>query len=220
MWQTPKSALYLRNKLWNHFLSGGDSISRSIHRLLSAEIPFSFGNTRKSVLPLASVSFVCWSLPVQVGLLLFAELFRGVQWTWICSRIFNALCWLSMQISAHKLWVYPKAKVRDHLGELLLDLEELMRSGSADLTVPDHPLPVLAGVSSPARRELLTEWGILGRAVHNLMQPCLLEMHFSLKTLYHHKSEFNEIPACVVGSVRWKYTERCWGGLVALFGNE
>lgn len=43
------------------------------------------------------------------------------------------------------------------MGELLSGLEELMGSGSADLTVPDHPLLILSGVSSPARKELHTE---------------------------------------------------------------
>lgn len=54
----------------------------------------------------------------------------------------------------------------------------------------------------------------------NLMQPWLLEMHGSLKTLCHHKSELDEVAVPVVGFVRWKYTGGCWGGLAAPFGNE
>lgn len=48
MQPTPKSALYLRNKLRSGFLSDGDAISRYIHRPLSAEIPFSFWEYKKN----------------------------------------------------------------------------------------------------------------------------------------------------------------------------
>lgn len=70
--------LYLGYKLRSHFLSDGDAISRYIHRLLAAEIPFSFWEHKKISVAL-SVSLVCWFLPIQVGLLcllLFTELFR------------------------------------------------------------------------------------------------------------------------------------------------
>lgn len=192
MWPTPNSALYLRNQLRSHFLSDGDAISRCTHRLL--KFPFLSGNTRRSVFPLVN-----------------SPLFAGVYLSsWVCSaswagqtRAVNLN--LQQNIQCLMLAVHAdKLGLRDHLGELLPGLEELLGSGNADLTVPDHVLTVLAGVSPSARRELLTE-----ESLENSMQPWVLEMHFSLEALYHPNSDLSEISVPVVGFLRWKYSERC-----------
>lgn len=158
MWQTPQSALYLRNKLRSNFPSDRDAISRYIRWLL--KFPFLSGSTRKSVLPLGNVSLFCWFLPVQVGLLyllLFTELFRHVQWTWIYSWIFSASCWLSLQTFCTEIGGLPQGLaevVRDHFGGFLSSLG----SGRADLC-PHNP-----GWDELSCKEEAAHWGILGRA--------------------------------------------------------
>lgn len=211
MWSTPKSVLYLRYKLRSHFLSDGDAISRYIHRLLAAEIPFSFWEHKKISVAL-SVSLVCWFLPIQVGLSAscFLQSCSDVQWTWIHSKILTTLCRQIVDLPQGLAEV-----ARDHLGGLLSGLEELLGSGRAGLPVPYHPLTILAGMSSPARRKLFS-WGILGRCEADggfnaaLITPSVF---ISKNTVSSEKWARWDICACswtCEVEIRWEMVGRTW----------
>lgn len=142
MWPTPKSELYLRYKLRSHFLCDGDAISRYIHRLLAAEIPFSFWEHKKISVVLSKYLPCLLVFTCPGGPALPPAFCRDVQ---MCSELeftakYSLLCadcpWRPIVDLPQGL-----AEVaQDHLGGLLSSLEELMGSGRADLPVPYHPL--------------------------------------------------------------------------------
>lgn len=145
----------------------------------------------------------------------FLQSCSDVQWTWIYSKIFPTLCWLPMETNRG----FTPRPCRSGLRPLGW---ASVRFGGAHGVWKSW---FTCSISSPQSwlgwALLLTEESLRGvRLMDDLMQPWLLEMHLSLKILCHHKSELNEISVPAVGFVRWKYTERWWGGLVARFGNE
>lgn len=175
------------------------------------KFPFLSGSTRKSVLPLVSPLFAGfypsrWACSASC----FLQSCSDVQWTWIHSKILSTLCRQIVDLPQGLAEV-----ARDHLGGLLSGLEELLGSGRAGLPVPYHPLTILAGMSSPARRKLFT-WGILGRCeADGGFNAALItrSVFISKNTVSSEKWARWDICACswtCEVEIRWEMVGRTW----------